>query len=88
MDKDTEAAKRELERAKNSWNKLSDEQKAKRVKHMIDNYVVIINSIAKELVEKKAKMEELMDLVQELYVILERKDWKRFEDIFFNQNKI
>jgi len=88
MDRDTEAAKRELERAKNGWNKLSDEQKAKRVKHMIDNYVVIINSIAKELVEKKAKMEELMDLVQELYVILERKDWKRFEDIFFNQNKI
>ncbi len=85
---DEEAAKRELERSKNNWNRLSDEEKAERVKNMINNYVVVINTIAKELVEKRKKMEELMDLVQELYLIIERKDWKRFEDIFFNQNKL
>jgi len=85
---DKEAAKRELERSKNNWNRLSDEEKAERVKNMINNYVVVINTIAKELVEKRKKMEELMDLVQELYLIIERKDWKRFEDIFFNQNKL
>jgi len=82
---DEEAAKRELERSKNNWNRLSDEEKAERVKNMINNYVVVINTIAKELVEKRKKMEELMDLVQELYLIIERKDWKRFEDIFFNR---
>ena len=85
---DEEAAKRELERSKKNWNRLSDEEKAERVKNMINNYVVVINTIAKELVEKRKKMEELMDLVQELYLIIERKDWKRFEDIFFNQNKL
>jgi len=83
-----EAVRRELERSKENWNRLSDEEKAERVKNMINNYVVIINTIAKELVEKRKKMEELMDLVQELYLIIERKDWKRFEDIFFNQNKL
>jgi len=88
MDRDIEAVRRELERSKENWNRLSDEEKAERVKNMINNYVVIINTIAKELVEKRKKMEELMDLVQELYLIIERKDWKRFEDIFFNQNKL
>ena len=83
-----EAVRRELERSKENWFKLSDEEKEERVKYMINNYVVIINTIAKELVEKRKKMEELMDLVQELYLIIERKDWKRFEDIFFNQNKL
>jgi len=85
MDRDVEAVRRELERSKKNWFKLSDEEKEERVKYMINNYVVIINTIAKELVEKRKKMEEIMDLVQELYLIIERKDWKRFEDIFFNR---
>ena len=80
-----EAVRRELERSKENWNRLSDEEKAERVKNMINNYVVIINTIAKEILEKREKMEELLDLVENLYLILERKDWKWFEDIFFNR---
>jgi len=85
MDRDIEAVRRELERSKKNWDKLSDEEKAERVKNMINNYVVIINTIAKEILEKREKMEELLDLVENLYLILERKDWKWFEDIFFNR---
>jgi len=85
MDRDIEAVRRELERSKENWNRLSDEEKAERVKNMINNYVVIINTIAKEILEKREKMEELLDLVENLYLILERKDWKWFEDIFFNR---
>ena len=85
MDRDIEAVRRELERSKENWNRISDEEKAERVKNMINNYVVIINTIAKEILEKREKMEELLDLVENLYLILERKDWKWFEDIFFNR---